>query len=175
MYVADYAADTIPVFNSAGVEIGGIAQTEVANPGMIAVGAPGVVYVGAEPFFGHGVAKVKVGPTYGVEEQMLLDGEGNAVAVEAHGDALIDEGSQISEYGPSGTRLGEYGSGNLAGSVGLAVDEETDHVYASSQANNDVSIFGLLVTLPKVITGPVSNLTTTSATLSGVVNPKGWR
>lgn len=181
VYVADYFGDmakeagAISEFDPTGKEIGVIQQATIGNPFYITVGTPGVVYVGG--FEGQGVAKIEVNSADTVLSETLLDSNGGAVAVEAAGHALVDDGSQISEYSPAGTLLGAYGSGHFMESKGLAVNEETQHAYVSSRTNgaNAVAIFGALVTVPDVTTSEATNLTSASgqATLNGTVNPDG--
>ncbi len=176
VYVAALEEEGISEFNPSGVKIATIEQSTIAHPAFVAVGALGVVYVGENAGTGgHGVAKLEVGSKGEIERQALLDGEGNGVAVEAHGDVLVDDGSRISEYGPSGSLVGVAGSGRLAESNGVAVDEESQHAYVSTNANTAeaVDVFGGLVAVPAVTTGLASNVTLTSAMVGGEVDPEG--
>ena len=168
----------ITEFSPSGVKIATIEQSAIGKPAYLAVGAPGVVYVSENSSFGSGVAKLEVGPTGEVLQQALLDGEGIAATVETQGqgDVLVDDRSQISEYGPSGALIGAYGSGRLGNqSESVAVDEASQHVYATSRISGSeaIVVFGGLATAPDVATGSASSVTLTSATVTGEVDPEG--
>jgi len=66
-----------------------------------------------------------------------------SVAVDpANGEVSVDEGNQISVFDSSGNPLGiPFGSGNLADSVGVAVDPE-GNLYASTAEGAKVAAFG---------------------------------
>ena len=53
------------------------------------------------------------------------------------------------------------------------MNNTTGNIYAANFGNGNISIFGPLVTLPDVTTGPPTNPGQTSATLTGHVDPDG--
>ena len=59
----------------------------------------------------------------------------------------------------------------LSSSFDLAVNNTTGDVYAANFGNGNTSIFGPLVTLPNVTTGPPTNPGQTSGTMTGHVDP----
>jgi NHL repeat len=69
-----------------------------------------------------------------------------------------------------------FGSGHLISGRGLAVDPSLNTVgptiYAADAGAGQVQVFGPVV-LPDVTTGSATNVTLTSATLNGTVNPSG--
>jgi DNA-binding beta-propeller fold protein YncE len=65
-----------------------------------------------------------------------------------------------------------FGSGSLSGAAGLAVDSASGNVYAADTGNQRVDIF-IPVILPIVATTAPSNVSQTTATLNGTVNPGG--
>lgn len=93
-------------------------------------------------------------------------------------DLLVDEGSQVGEYDPSGNRLGAFGSGGaqpLAASTGLAAGA-AGKVYVTNDEGSprQVQIFGPPSALPPSIDGAsAKNLTGSSAELTAQINPGG--
>ena len=66
-----------------------------------------------------------------------------------------------------------FGTGDLSsGASGLAVDSLSNVVYAAVPGAGEVQAFGEEV-IPDATTGPAENLQSTSATVSGQVNPDG--
>ncbi len=174
VYAVNYDEQAIFEFNSAGVKVGEIEQTTVENPAYVAVGAPGVVYVGN---YGGGVAKVEVNTSTDAidhEEALGTAGEGNAVAVNSHGNVYVDDGSFISGYDSAGVLIEEFGSGSFEESQGIAVNSETGDAYVSSnRSSGNLVVFGPSVVLPDVTTEAPSAVKQTSVTLHGTVNPEG--
>ena len=98
------------------------------------------------------------------------------------GDVLVDgpvEPRYITEYKeapgapPTWTALLQFGSGLLEFSGGVAVDEVTDTVYASSPERNSVDVFGATELLAEAVTGAPARVTSTTASVAGTVNPEG--
>ena len=88
--------------------------------------------------------------------------------------ATIDRGSEVAAYTSSGTRLDTFGAEQLTsktnqgGGGSLAVSGHG--IYVSNDFAQNVDVFSLD---PKVLTGAPSETTTTTAKLSGRVNPEG--
>ena len=81
-----------------------------------------------------------------------------SVAVDRADDHLFVAGnSQITEYAPGeATPLTAFGQGHVGGlPFGLSVNSTSGRVYASDFYASAAEIFGPLVTLPDVTTGPV--------------------
>ncbi len=100
------------------------------------------------------------------------------VAADPSNDLLVDEGSQVGEYDPSGNRLGAFGSGGaqpLAASTGLAAGAAgTVYVTNDEGSQRQVQIFGPPSALPPSIDGAsAKNLTGTSAELTAQIDPGG--
>jgi hypothetical protein len=176
VYVADYFETSIPVFNTAGVEIGKI-ETQasehpaIVHPGFVAVGSPGVVYVSN---YEGPTVQLTVNSKYEVQSEKLLQASGKAVALDASGNVLVDGQSSVSEYSSSGAMIGIFGErepGVL--SLGLAVDTTTGKAYVSLAGEATVDVYGPTFKRPSVSTGSPSELRATSATLNGTVNPEG--
>ena len=89
-----------------------------------------------------------------------------------------DIGTEIAHYSANCDPTGgtcdpadSFGSGQLFGPRGLAVDASSGTVYVANSTSNDVSVFGDV--RPKVTTGPPSNVNETSVTLNAHIDPAG--
>ena len=171
VYVADYFEPSIPVFNPSGIEIGKIkvsASPLVVHPAFIAVGSPGDVYVSN---YQGGTAQLVVNSKYEVQsEKKLLEASGKAVALDASGNVLVDNGSSVSEYSPSRKLIGRFGQeepGALTGSEGLAVNATTGKAYVSLRAGK-VNIYG---PVPVLQVESVSAVTAESVTFDATIDP----
>jgi hypothetical protein len=172
VYVADYYDPYIAVFNPAGVEVGRVetnatAKPVVTNPAFVGVGAPGVVY--ASDYKG-GTAKYGVDSAFETESEADLSSTGRGIDVDASGIALVDNGSSVSEFSPSGQPVGTFGS-ELAGSYGVATNETSGIAYASAAGGGLVNMYSPRFALPEV--QAPTGLGMAEATLNGVVDPEG--
>jgi hypothetical protein len=140
----------------------------------------------------------KVGP-HG-EMYGRVDGGSSAVAAAVDpvsGHVYVDEQSSVSEWdtgemngapglpsGPpeeaeknitsTGTLVSRFGSFQLTGSSGqggIAVNGASGDVYVSNPANGRVYVFG--GSAPVAVAGTATNVTKTSATLQGTIDPRG--
>jgi hypothetical protein len=87
-----------------------------------------------------------------------------------------EEPREIYEYEGSGayTLLQKFGSGLFEYASGLAVDEATDTIYVPVPVLGTVEVFGPAVEVAEVLTGsPATGVTSTSADVSGTVDPEG--
>jgi NHL repeat len=105
-----------------------------------------------------------------------------AIAVAGDDELYIDQGTSIAHYPascdpsaggctPSDT-FGASGTGSISQGQGLAVDDATGVVYVADTADNTVKLF-TAVTLPDATTGVASGVASSTATVSGTVNPQG--
>jgi hypothetical protein len=152
-------------------------------PGYIAVnGASGEVLVNdqsvVDVFRPTGLG------TYELVRQLTATPSGpfgriSGVAVDSgNGDIYVPEGEAglIDEFNSEGEYLGRL-SGSPTGPFGtlggLAVDPTTHRLYVGVRGEESgvVDIFGPNLVIPDVTSSPVSELTPTSATLHGTVNP----
>jgi hypothetical protein len=162
--VEDEAHGEVDIFSSSGAFISQFAGGTYG----VAVGSGSDIYTSG----GEGVQEFS--PTDGYSTPTTIDPNGAlAVGVDLlTGDVLSDDTSHIAEYEASGAPLVQFGSGVLSFSAGVAVYEATDTVYATDISNGNVYVFRAPVRLPDVTTGtPPTNVTSTTATLSGAVNP----
>jgi hypothetical protein len=172
--VADEYSGEVDIFSSSGVFVSQFAASGVVG---VAVGSDSEI-VTSSGF--HGA----------VEEWSSSDGYstptpiGPKVFSQAVGvdllteDVLVDvsgeEENHIAEYKASGAPLLQFGIGLLAFSGGVAVDERTDTVYATSPESDLVYVFGAPLELAEAVTGtPAMGVTGTTANVSGTVDPGG--
>jgi hypothetical protein len=97
---------------------------------------------------------------------------------QATNDLYVDQGSSVAEYGPFGKPFSApvqiFGSGQLAGGVGIAVDGANGSVYVADSANDHVDIFTLGERPSEApLTEAAKGIAATSATLHGELNPGG--
>ena len=186
VYVSDKETKTVDVFGSTGDDVAQFASEH--RPWGLAVDANHNVYVaetgaeevreytalGAEPINDYSLTIGNVGPgvrTVGVEP--------------ISGDVFIGAdpgGYELLEFNAAGQPIPAAGvngfGGNLmpafgeASSPGIAVNSVNQTVYVVDPGDNVVNLFDL-VTVPEARSGPPTNVTATSATLTGEVNPLG--
>ena len=96
----------------------------------------------------------------------------------SNNDLFQDTGSLVYHYSAdcepaNGTcdPLDSFGSGNLSGATGLAVDGTSHTVYVANTEENDVAVFGDVE--PIVTTGSPTNVTESSVTLTAHIDPAG--
>ena len=107
---------------------------------------------------------------------VLIEGGRNTLAVDsADQDLYIDRGESVMQFDASGKMLdsfGNEGTETISGSEGVAVDGANNKVYASDNGRERVDIF-TPATLPDIAQLNVSEVTATSASVAGSVNPQG--
>jgi hypothetical protein len=107
----------------------------------------------------------------------VVDSSGSTLAVDPANDHLyVDQKGQVSEFGVHGEPFEEpvstFAQGTISESYGIAVNETTGDIYVSN-GKGELSVFGVGVLVPTVITGEASKVGLHSAVLSGSVNPEG--
>jgi hypothetical protein len=171
--VADNFNEEIDIFSSSGAFISqfGISPHE---PYEVAVGADGDIFTASA----GGAFEWSPSDGYATPTQIGPSGFAGAIAVDlSTGNVLVnepDEPRNIEEYEAAGahTLLMRFGLGLIEYSLGVAVDESTDTVYASSPERGAVEVFAAPENLPEVLTGaPATGVTATAADVSGTVNP----
>jgi hypothetical protein len=167
--VGDLTYGEVDVFSSSGAFI---SQFKGGEGHGVAVGAGSVIFTTG----GEGAQEWR--PSDGYSTPTAIDPEDNfGIGVDlANGHTLAGDGGHVAEYEASGAPFLQFGSGLLSFATNVAVNERTDQVYVSDFASGRVYIFGPPVAVAGVSTGtPASNVTSTTAGVSGVVNPEGTR
>jgi hypothetical protein len=172
LYVGDTAHGVIDVFSAEGAYI---TQFATIRPDHVAVDASGNVYV-ANFFEGTVVynSSGSLDTAFGAGSGKLEANFTRGVAVNpSTGRIFVDEESQIAEYGPTGSLLGDFGASALGGSSqGLAVNDASETVYASAIFGNQLSPFVEGETPPTPTTEAASGETSTTAVLNGTLVAK---
>ncbi len=111
----------------------------------------------------------------------LIDSLGSTLAADPAVSShvlYVDEGNAIEEYESSGElkRVGVFGEsepGVVSGSFGVAVNGAPGGDLYASSGSGRIDIYNAMgIVVPDVVTGtPALDVTTSSATLSGTVNP----
>jgi len=113
----------------------------------VAVDSSGAVYTTQ-----FGGATNAYTPTGEFEHELAGSNPSQSVGVDpANNDVYVDEGSQIARFDSSGHPLGTLGSGQLSGSVGIAIDPEGD-LYATDAGGTKVAAYGPLELAPSPLT-----------------------
>jgi hypothetical protein len=108
----------------------------------------------------------------GDSEPAPIEPAGAPIAVDPASNSLYaDRGDSIAVYGRSGEPEGEFGSGRLSESLGVAVDSSTDEAYVSDRGTGTVKFFGPPMTFPR--TEPATGVRIDATTLHGTVFPEG--
>jgi hypothetical protein len=175
----------ISEFDFTGAPATGFATPFGAGPGF-AVNANDQVYAAR----GNGSLEKYDTPAKAFAKLGRVDqGHGDAVAIDpSSGAVFVDDGSHIAAYGASAVGseaeppnpLDSFGSEQLTDSEqgGVAVNPATGVVYVANPSDGKVYTYEALP-VPDVTTEAASNLTGTTATIAGSLNPLGldatWR
>ena len=104
----------------------------------------------------------------------LIDPSAPTLGIDpATNDLYADRESEIRQYDSAGKLRGRFGKGQLSGSRGVAVNENSGEVYVGNGEPRRVEVFGSSIIVPGVTAEPVSGLTSTRAILNASVNPDG--
>ena len=102
------------------------------------------------------------------------------IALDSTGDLFAGEESLVSEYGPFGTLLQQFGGATtqppfngLASAFGIAVNDTTHGIYVAAAGAVDLFLVPLAKTEPASAVGETSTPGEAAATLNGSVDPEG--
>ena len=183
VWVADQAVNTIYEFSPAGSLISQFA-TGYGVTYWITVDNDGDVYAssGDSQIEEWTPASMASGPSGGT----LIDDQGNTgLAIDPSTNDLYDDrASSIAEYGPTGTLLGTFGTGDLNLGVGLAYNPNVTVSGASTAGALyviDATIPAVAVFIPVAAAAPfvgagsetATSVAAYSGTLNATVNPDG--
>src|SRR5262249_9626752 len=166
LYVADFSNHTIYKFDSSGTFLATIPVG--FSPCDITVDTDGTIWAVQWNTSLHKLAPD--GTDLGVIDSQSPRGVGVDL-VSHHVYAVHD--SSVIEYDPSGTLVSQFGGSQLATSRGVDIHGATGDVYVSSSPSGGsrVVIFGPAAVVTEITTGDATNVTGTSATLNGHVDP----
>lgn len=155
-------------FTPTGASAGEFETAAGTAPDGIAVDSTGAIYKAR----GNG-AIVKLNASGGELIEKIGCFCATGVAVDPNGDDLYaSETAAVSRYRFDGSPVETFGSGRLSGAEGLSVDTETGDAFVANTGAGSVGVFGTLTT-PDVTAKPPAELTPTTATLNGHVDPAG--
>jgi len=145
------------------------------EPCDLAIDSQDNIYVAA---FNGGTTKYTAASNYTASSQIDADAEvSKSVAVDQSTDEVyVVHNKYISAYEADGTLLYQFGKAYGAGNgkfTGVAINQATEQVYASTKRENKVLVFGPPPRLPKVSTEGADGITATTATVHGTVIPEG--
>ncbi|HEY1688735.1 MAG TPA: hypothetical protein VGF95_07695 [Solirubrobacteraceae bacterium] len=92
----------------------------------------------------------------------------------ASGDVYVSYLTTIARFDPEGRKDEEFGAGHLGNATAIGVDGLSEDVYVADASANAIDVFGPEPpAAPRIEAESVSDVTATSATLNGEVNPRG--
>jgi hypothetical protein len=174
VYLADGEHRVIDKFSSEGAYLRQINDPHLLGEiGAIALDSENNLYAQVEmPGFGSSVIKFDPAGSF----SSVLDAhETSGLGVDSKTNHVyVSEGGegheQIAEYEPSGALLSVIATPK-ATIFGIAVDGASGKIYAAELGTGEVSIFGPDIVIPTVTTTPATNVSETSATLNGHLDP----
>jgi DNA-binding beta-propeller fold protein YncE len=185
--VADRSNRRVQKFNSAGAFLmafgsagSGVGQFGSNQPARVAVDSSGSIYTVESTSTPRRVQKFSPsGTSAAVFAPDQTSGTSNAtastdVAVDpANDNVLVAKDRQVLEFNLAGVLTDTHAAGaGLPAANGLAVDSSNGRIYISTTPDQRVFVLGT-VTPPSATIAPASDITATSATLNGTVNPNG--
>jgi DNA-binding beta-propeller fold protein YncE len=183
VYVADTGNQRVEKFTAAGAYVSqfgseGAGDGQFEGPTRVAVDSTGRVYVvdsgnaRVERFSAAGVFDEVIDPVDVFYPSEIAIGPGNDhVYVGQYAQDFSEQ--RALELDSAGTLVDTHGVGSGASSLsGLAVSAAAQQLYLADGANTRVFVLDDL-TAPTATIDPASGVTSTSASLSGVVNPHG--
>jgi hypothetical protein len=173
IWVAEGNEGKLQKYNPAGVLLDTVSTGTGTEPCDLAIDSNDNIYVS---FFIGPTKKFTAASNYTNSTQ--VDGETtNAIAVDQSTDELyVAHYNYISVYEANGTFLYEFGKSVATEEgefSGVAIDQASEQVYASSNREHKVLVFGPPLLVPKLATEGADGIAGTAATVHGTVNPKG--
>ena len=142
--------------------------TGTLNQGICNVAADGLGNVYAANY-NAGLYKLE---GIGDDAPTLIDPAANTMAIApGSNDLYADHGNEVFQYDSSGTPIGSFGSGEISGSHGVAVNSSATKIYVGTPT--EVKVFGPATTVPDAITEAADAITKTTATLHGKAGAAG--
>ena len=184
LYVADQNTGVVDKFTSAGGYVSQIDGSSTPQgsfyAGALALDSSGDLYVGDQTngvvdefgssgnylsqFNGSGTPQGSFYP-----QALAVDGTGNVYVADANHsvvDRFDSSGNYLSQFDGSTTPQGSFSP------IALATDG-AGNVAVADASNSVVDVFSAALPFPDVTTGAATNVTETSVTLNGTVNPDG--
>ncbi len=167
VYVADFSNSVIQKFDSSGTYLASLPLS--FRPCDIAVDTDGTIYV---IHWNQAVHKLD---SSGADQGIIDMETPTAVNIDPTSHHVyVAHSGFVREFDASGTLVSEFGTGLLGNTRGVDVSGSTGNAYVSTNPSSaKVIVFGPLAIVPDVTTGNATDVTGTSATLNGHVDPAG--
>ncbi len=163
--IREYVPSANPVTNGDQSAASTAELAEICN-----VAADGLGNVFAANFFG-GSSVVKL---EGLSDPIAapVDPGAPTLAIDpSNNDLYANRGGAVAQHDPAGNLLSVFGSEQLSGSRGVAVNGAVQKIYAAGSRGGKVAVFGPAIVVPGSSTEPATGIAGTKATLNGTVNP----
>ena len=204
VYVADTGHNVVDKFTASGeyqCQITGLGEAGSASECSKSAPGPGAFIVGNNTDVGDNLAVDPNGDVYVVDSgNNVVDEFGpegkylrrlgagelknpQAVAVDSGGHVFVVTnaeggeagGKEVYAYEPSGVRSARFGSGEIGGSLGIAVTGSglAERVYVTDKEQHHVDIYKAALSPACETAAGATEVTATSATVSGTIEPHG--
>jgi hypothetical protein len=173
VYVACYGSKVVYEFDSEGNYLGELVGKDIEKPGGVAAGAGRTLYV---TNLGGTTAKVTLNSSHTITSESVLDPhQTSGVAVDpTTGNVYVTDaegGWHVVVYDPNGSLVEEFANkGELVEAWGIAYSAQDARTYVIDRRNERVVVFS---EPPVTEIGPASGVSSSSAKLTGTVNPEG--
>jgi WD40-like Beta Propeller Repeat len=172
VWVGDYGASAVKEFSASGASLGSVDTSEQGKPCHVAFDANSDLYAA---MYQGTVWKYTAASGYIEATQVTSEGSAQGLTVDrgTH-DVYVVYREHVSVYSQTGSHLYDFAGGiSGEGLAGVAADEANNEVYVSDAGNGKVRLFGTPVLVAGATTESASEVTTSSATLTGTVNSGG--
>jgi sugar lactone lactonase YvrE len=175
VWIGEIFGGKVAEYDSSGNSIGSVSTAAQGFPCHVALDANANLYVS---MFEGGVWKYTAASGYTAASKvdpLPREFSVNPIAVDrSSGDLYVAHPNHVSVYNDSGSFLYEFGS-TVSGAeyTGIAIDQAAEEAYLADAAHGKVQVFGPALLLPTVTTEDADGVTTTAATLHGIVDPEG--
>lgn len=171
VFVGEYPA-TIREFSPAANPVVAGDQTAISTAALpeicnVAVDSAGTLYAAA--WDAKAFARLE-GVTDSTPTVVEPGGAPIAIAP-ATDDLYVDRADRVAVFDSSGNPRYEFGSGDVDGSYGVAIDPSTDRAYVADGTTGTVKVFGPSLTVPT--TEPATGVRAEAAVLHGTLYPEG--
>jgi hypothetical protein len=149
-------------------------NTDLTATGTLQIGVCNVAADGAGNVYGVSYGGAEIGKLEGIADTSpsIVKPGGPTVGVDPVSNQLyVDQGGEVAVYGSDLKTVGAFGGEQFSASYGVAVDHASDEAYVG--AGTQVQVFGPNQTVPDATTSEASEVTPSTATINGEVNPQG--
>jgi hypothetical protein len=172
VYVACFSNRAVYEFDAGGNYLGELVGEDIGGPSGVTTGPAKTLYVTK---LGGDTVKVIVNTSHKVVSESVLDPHqtGGAAYDPTTGDVYVTDlegGSHVVVYGPNGKVVEEFAHKELGEAAAIAYSAQDHRTYVVDRTRERVVVFA---EPPVTEVEPASNVSSSAATLTGMVDPEG--